>query len=357
MKLKFHSMAFIMLFSLVSCTKEQEADAPGGEDMYFPPVSGPTWDTRSASALGWNEAAIEPLKNFLIDNNSRAFIILVNGRIVMEYYFNGHTPTTTWPWNSAGKTLVTAATGVAQKEGLLDINSAVSGYIGNGWTSAPADKEQLITPRHLLAMTSGLSDVNERVTAANLTYVADAGTRWSYHNVFQKQMDVIAAVSRKSFDAYVKERIADKIGMDGFWNKGLIFTIYHSSARGMARFGLLALNKGNWNGTPVVDRDFFNESITASQTLNPSYGYLWWLNGKTGYMLPSGQTSYPGTLVPNAPTDMYAAMGAQDQRIYVVPSRNLVVVRMGDASNPNEPNFAVSGFDNALWERINAVMR
>jgi hypothetical protein len=53
---------------------------------------------------------------------------------------------------------------------------------------------------------------------------------------------------------------------------------------------------------------------------------------------------------------MYAAMGAEDQRIYVVPSMNMVVVRMGEASDPDNPNFALSGFDNALWEKINAVL-
>ena len=74
-------------------------------------------------------------------------------------------------------------------------------------------------------------------------------------------------------------------------------------------------------------------------------------------MVPGGQTIYPGMLVPNAPADMYAAMGAEDQRIYIVPSKKLVVVRMGNASDPANPNFAVSGFDNDLWGKLNAVIR
>lgn len=348
----------LILISAIHCTKDNGTNGPDSPDsMYFPPLTGTAWETRSVASLGWNEAAVQPLLDFLQGKNTKSFLILQNGRIVMEHYFDGHIVTTTWPWNSAGKTLTTAATGIAQQEGLLDINTPVSTYLGNGWTSAPADKERLITSRHLLTMTSGLNDDKELVTAANLTYLADAGTRWSYHNVFQKQMDVIAAVSGKTFDAYVKEKIGDRIGMDGFWNKGLIFTIYHSTTRGMARFGLLALNQGNWNGTQVVPSDFFRESVSTSQSINPAYGYLWWLNGKGSYMLPNGQTVYPGTLVPNAPSDMYAAMGANDQRIYVVPSRNMVVVRMGNAYDPANPNFAVSGFDNALWEKINAVVR
>jgi CubicO group peptidase (beta-lactamase class C family) len=73
--------------------------------------------------------------------------------------------------------------------------------------------------------------------------------------------------------------------------------------------------------------------------------------------VPGGQTVYPGTLVPNAPADMYAAMGASDQRIYVVPSKNMVVIRMGEASNPDNPNFAVSGFDNEFWGKLNTVIK
>ena len=55
--------------------------------------------------------------------------------------------------------------------------------------------------------------------------------------------------------------------------------------------------------------------------------------------------------------DMFSAMGAEDQRIYVIPSKNMVIVRMGDASDPQNPNFALSGFDTALWDKINAVVR
>jgi CubicO group peptidase (beta-lactamase class C family) len=124
----------------------------------------------------------------------------------------------------------------------------------------------------------------------------------------------------------------------------------------MARFGLMALHKGKWNNDQIINQAFFNESTSTSQNINPSYGYLWWLNGKSSFMIPGQQTIYQGNLVPNAPSDMYAAMGANDQRIYVIPSKKMVVIRMGDASDPSNPNFAVSGFDNALWEKINLVI-
>ena len=282
-------------------------------------------------------------------------MILVNGRIVMEEYFDGHTQSSSWQWNSAGKTLVSATTGIAEQEGLLGINNKVSQYIGAGWTSAPIAKEDLITSFHLLSMSTGLEDVN-LVTPAGLTYLADAGTRWSYSNVFQRLMDVVAASSSQDFETYFNAKLKAKIGMDGYWNNGIIFKIYHSSTRSMARFGLLALNEGKWKDEQIVNKTFFNAAISSSQSINPPYGYFWWLNGKPTFMVPGGQTVYTGPLVPNAPADMYAAMGAEDQRIYVVPGKKMVVIRMGNVSDPGNPSFAVSGFDNELWQKINAVI-
>jgi len=99
---------------------------------------------------------------------------------------------------------------------------------------------------------------------------------------------------------------------------------------------LLMLNKGNWNGTQIMtDTNFFNEMISPSQTLNNSYGYLWWLNGQ-GYMLPTLQTQFMGRLYPNTPTEAYAALGKDNQLLVVIPSRNLVYIRMGNAGVSNQ---------------------
>ena len=350
-----HNFFIVLLLVFASCKKDN-SNPPAAETMYFPSNTDTTWERKSMSSLGWNTSNAQALKDYLSQKHSKSFMILVNGRIVMEEYFNGHTPTATWPWNSAGKTLVSTATGIAQQEGLLNINTRASQYLGAGWTVAPLAKENLITVRHLLTMTSGLNDSSELVIRANLKYMADAGTRWSYHNVFQKLMDVVAAASNQNYEDYFNAKLKNKLGMDGFWNYGLIFTVYHSNTRSMARFGLMALNNGKWKNEQIINQAFFNEAINTSQSINPSYGYLWWLNGKSGAMIPGGQTYYPGTLIPNAPVDMYAAMGAEDQRIYVIPSKKMVVIRMGDASDPQNPSFAVSGFDNELWGKINAVI-
>ncbi len=354
--LKRNLFFLFLFFQLVStsCGKNESTQI---ESMYFPPINSSEWEKKEITSLGWNTSKTQELKDFLIQNNTKSFMILVNGRIVMEEYYNGHNASASWEWNSAGKTLVASTIGIAQQENLLKINNVASEYLGSGWTNMPVDKENLITCKNLLSMTSGIDDTKQLVIKSNLNYVADAGTRWSYHNVFQKLMDIVSNASNSDFETYFNAKIKNKIGMDGFWNNGLVFKIYNSNTRSMARFGLLSLNLGKWQNETILNESYFKESISSSQSINPSYGYLWWLNGKNKFMIPTEQTVYQGSLIPNAPSDMYAAMGANDQRIYVIPSKKMVIVRMGEASNPSNPSFAVSGFDSLLWDKINAVIK
>lgn len=346
----------IIFLTILSCQSDEPIlSNPTEASLYFPPVNTNEWETISPNKLNWNLNKLEELERFLTDENTKSFIVLVNGKIAVEAYYNGHTVDATWQWNSAGKTLVTATTGVAQQNGLININNKVSDYIGAGWTSATTQQEDLITVKSLLSMTSGLDDEPQLVTKTKLTYLSDAGKRWAYGNVFQRLMNVVEDASNVEFENYFNNELRDKIGMEGSWNNGLIYRIYHSNARSMARFGLLASQNGNWNGLQVVNKEFFIESKTTSQNMNPSYGYLWWLNGKSKYMLPSTQMEFTGDLVPNAPKDMVAAMGKDEQRIYIVPSKDLVIIRMGEATVSGN-NFALSTFDNIFWEKFNEVI-
>lgn len=330
---------------------------PTDEAMYFPPNDGSTtWETKSVSDLGWNQAAVQPLLDYLQLKNSKSFMILVNGRIVMENYFNGHTATTPWYWASAGKTLTSTVTGIAEQEGYINTNNKVSDYIGTGWTSAPLAKENLITCKHLLSMSSGLDDsLGDDVSPANLQYVADAGTRWAYHNVYVKLQDVVAQATGQTWNNYFNSKLRDKLGMTGgLWVNGTDGTrTYWSTTRNMARFGLMALNKGKWNGTTVINESYFNLATTTSQTINQAYGYLWWLNGKASYHLPQSQLQLNGSIIPHGPSDMFMALGKNDQKIYVIPSKKMVVIRMGDAADT--VNMALSDFDDVLWQKISAL--
>lgn len=354
MKLKY--LLLISLLSLfISCSNEETTTSSNDDAMYFPPIGSSTWETKTPESLGWNTSNIAALNTYLSDKHTKSFIVLHNGKIVMEQYYNGHSATTPWYWASAGKTLTSTVTGIAEQEGFLNINNKVSDYLGTGWTSAPLAKENLITCRNLLCMNSGLDDsLGDDVTPGNLQYVADAGTRWAYHNVYVKLQDVVAEATNQTWNNYFNTKLRDKIGMGGTWIPNGDLSVYWSDARSMARFGLLALANGNWNGTQVINSSYLNSATNTSQNINLAYGYLWWLNGKSSYHLPQTQLQFNGTLIPSAPADMYCALGKNDQKIYVVPSKKLVIIRMGDVADG--VNFALSDFDETLWEKISAVI-
>ncbi|MFC7773435.1 serine hydrolase domain-containing protein [Flavobacterium sp. GCM10027622] len=348
----------IAALSLFGCGNEETENSPTEEAMYFPPLTGSTWETKTISSLGWNQSAVQPLKDYLNTKHTKSFIILVNGKIVMEEYFNGHNASSVWYWASAGKTLTATLTGIAQQDGSLSINNKVSTYLGTGWTSASLAQENLITCRHLLSMTSGLDDEYnaDLVDPSNLIYKANAGSRWAYDNVYVKLQDVVSQATGQTWNAYFNSKLRDKIGMSttGFWfNNADGLRIYSSDTRSMARFGLLALNKGKWNNEVILNDSYFNEATSTSQTINLAYGYLWWLNGKTSYHLPNSQFEFQGSIIPSAPNDMFMALGKNDQKIYVVPSKKMVIIRMGDAADGS--NMALSDFDEILWQKINAL--
>ena len=350
-------LSFFVLLIAFSCSSESNDDEqePVIEDFYFPALGTDTWETKSIGDLSWNQSELQPLLDYLEEKNTKSFMILHNGKIVVEEYMNTHDATKSWYWASAGKTLTTAVSGIAQEEGLLNINHKVSDYLGTGWTSATLEKENLITCKNLLSMNSGLDDtLGDDVSPANLQYIADPGTRWAYHNVYVKMQDVIAEASNQDWSDYFNTKLRDKTGMTGQWINLGSLSVYWSNTRSMARFGLLISAKGKWENTQIIPEAFLNDATDTSQNINKSYGYMWWLNGKDSYHLPSTQIEFNGELIPNAPADMYAALGKNDQKIYVVPSKDLVIIRMGNAADTD--TFALSSFDNDLWAKINAVI-
>ena len=297
MKSTFYCI-WIVLISLYSCSSGNNPidQEPINQELYFPPLNSNTWETISVSELGWNESELQPLLDYLETKNTKGFMMLYNGKIVVENYFNGHTETTPWYWASAGKTLTSTVTGIAQEEGLININSKVSDYLGTAWTSAPLEKENLITCKHLLSMNSGLDDsFRDDVSPSNLQYKADAGTRWAYHNVYVKLQDVVAQASNQTWNNYFNSKLRNPIGMTGSWINLDDLSVYFSDTRSMARFGLLVFAKGKWETSQIVPEAFLNEATNTSQSINQAYGYLWWLNGKSSYHLPQTQLEFPGT--------------------------------------------------------------
>jgi CubicO group peptidase (beta-lactamase class C family) len=295
----------------------------------------------------------------LIDsNNSKAFIVLKDGKIVLEKYFGTFTKDSAWYWASAGKTLTAFCVGIANQEGKLKLSDTTSKYLGKGWTSMTQAQEDNVTIWHQLTMTTGMLDSGslfECTDKSCLRYKADAGTRWSYHNAPYTLLDrVIESATGQNLNAFVNAKVKTTTGMTGLFIQSGFNNVFYSNSRSFARFGLLLMNKGIWNGTDLLkDSNYFKSMTTTSQQLNKSYGYLTWLNGKSSFMLPSLQTVFNGLLCPDAPDDMYAALGKNGQIINVIPSQNLVMIRMGNMwSSSNVPN----DFNNDIWKRLKQVI-
>ncbi len=330
------------------------------QSLYFPPIDGHEWATTDPVSLGWDTTALPTLYQFLDSNHSKAFLVLKDGRMVIEKYFGSFTRYSLWYWASAGKTMTAFLVGIAQREGHLHIADISSKWLGRGWTSLPPDKEDLITVRHQLTMTTGLDDDvpdKDCTLPSCLTYKADAGTRWAYHNApYTLLEEVLFAATHQTLNSLFFTRVRNKIGMNGLYlRSGPYNYVLFTTPRSMARFGLLILNQGIWGTDDLLqDPEYFRQMISSSQPLNPSYGYLWWLNGKETYMLPGTQIAFPGWLNRDAPADMFAAVGKNGQLLNIVPSRNLVWVRVGNA-----PDYSLdpTHFNNQIWQRLNAIMR
>lgn len=327
----------------------------GGQNIYYPPLVGIQWDSVSPASLGWCTAEWDTLHQFLAGAKTRSFMILHRGKRVYEQYYHGFHRDSSWYWASAAKTMVAVLVGIAQQEALLDISQPSSLYLGAGWTAAPPAKEALITLADQLQMTTGLDFTHPDhfcIIDTCLQYRSDAGTEWYYYNApYIVLRELLDTVSGQNLNQYTFQKLGLSTGMRGLWLNGF----YFSTARHMARFGLLLLSEGRWNGQPVLsDTAYFRAMTQPSQNLNPAYGYLTWLNGQNFYRQPGTTFSFPGAIVPAAPADMYMAAGKNDQRIYVVPSLDLVVVRQGEEADSSL--LALSGFDQDLWELLSRLL-
>jgi CubicO group peptidase (beta-lactamase class C family) len=118
----------------------------------------------------------------------------------------------------------------------------------------------------------------------------------------------------------------------------LMFTGTRASCTDLARFGYLALHDGRWQDRQVVPEGWFPDATAASQALNTAYGYLWWHNSNGRWLARDGEVVDDGRYSwPDAPADTFSAEGLASQLVIVVPSEDLVVVRLGPPESPNQP--------------------
>lgn len=345
----------IILATLVFLTSNAS-----GQELYFPaPQANSPWETEDPEVLGWCTDQLPPLLDFLEDSNTKAFIVLKDGKIVIEEYFGTFTADSNWYWASAGKSLTAFLVGRAQQEGFLDINAPSSTYLGTGWTSLTPQQELAITVRNQLTMTTGLNDGipnnNDCTAPSCLQYLADPGTRWAYHNGPYTLLDgVITGATGVTLNNFLFTRLTQSTGISGLYLQLGENNVFFSRARAMARFGLLMQGEGAWAGNPILsDMAYYDAMITPSQNLNPAYGYLWWLNGQSSYLLPGLQFPLSGPAMPNAPMDVYAALGKNGQIINVSQSTGIVVVRMGDLPGGI---FVPNVYNDQIWQYLNAVI-
>lgn len=344
---------FLTLFSVAFSMNMVMAQA-----LYFPPLTGDEWATVSPKELKWCEESIEDLYQLLEEGNTKAFIVLKDGKIALEKYFDDHDKDKYWYWASAGKTITSVAIGMLESHGRLSLDDKTSDYLGTGWTSLSQQQEDQITIRHQLTMTSGLDDTTGDPYCTDpscLVYKADPGERWAYHNApYTLLDDVVESASGQSLNAFLDEYLEAKTGIRGLFLKSGYNNVYSSTARSMARFGLLMLNDGVWDGEVVLDNPtFVHDMRSPSQDLNPSYGYLWWLNGQSGYMLPGLQFRFNGSWCGSCENDLYAGLGKNGQFVDIIPSRNIVVIRMGNAP---DLSLVPIQFHEDMWQLLSRVM-
>jgi CubicO group peptidase (beta-lactamase class C family) len=329
------------------------------QPMYFPPANGAgTWEQTNPASLGWCTNNLDTLSNYLRATNTKAFLILKNGKIVVEQYFGTFTQDSSWQWASAGKTITAFCVGLAKQEGRLQLSDSSSMFLGRGWTSCTSAQERAINIRHHLTMTTGLDDrvADDFCTLPScLRYQAPPNTRWAYHNApYTLLDDVIEDASGQPLNQFFNQRVKTITGITGLFFRVGYNNVYFSNARAMARFGILMQAGGRWNNTQIMtDTSYFNSLTRPSNTLNKSYGYLWWLNGQESYHVPQSQLEFRGSWAPAAPSDMVAGIGKDGQILALVPSQRLIVIRMGQDDGQSLVPFT---YVNELWRRINLVI-
>ena len=350
-----------LLFSLLALVLQQSLLAANGTNatLYFPPETD-EWERVDPATLGWHTSKLKEALEYAGKNKSSGVVILYRGRILAEQYWPLDPPERTRdgarnPYfhmrmgndlqgraiedvASAQKSLTAMLVGIAQHKGLLKLSDPVHKHLGRGWSQAPPESEAKITIRHLVSMSSGLG--------TRLQYQAPAGTRWAYNTTaYSRSLTCVARAAGMNENLFTQKWLTGPLGMkDSRWTVRLWAdqtTViankfgFVTTARDLARFGLLMLAQGDWNGKNVLaDKDYIKAATSPSQKLNPSYGYLWWLNDGPFVARGTG-TKKPGRLVSSAPRDMYAAQGKLGRRLYVLPSQQLVITRLGDQSGNN----------------------
>jgi CubicO group peptidase (beta-lactamase class C family) len=276
-----------------------------------------------------------PFDTYLEDNNTVAFLIIQHDSIQCEKYFRGYDKERVVPSFSMAKSITSLLIGCAIDEQLIrSVNEPITNYI----PELKANGFDKVTIRHLLQMTSGIrfneSYSNPFGDAASFYYGRDLrrqiekmrlerapGEHFAYASGNTQLLGLVLerALKGTTITDYLEQKIWKPLGMesDASWSldrktNGLekTFCCINATARDFAKIGRLYLNKGEWNGKRIVSQQWVAES-TRIDTTDGSvnyYQYQWWL--------PSGNGDF-------------MAQGILGQFIYVHPTKDLIIVRLG----------------------------
>jgi CubicO group peptidase (beta-lactamase class C family) len=270
-----------------------------------------------------------------INKRTRSVIVIYKDKIIAEKYASGIDKNSKILGWSMTKSITATMFGILQKQGKLDINKPAP--IAE-WTN---DDRSKITLNDLLHMNSGLEweeDYTKICDATQMLFQAEdmsqsqlvkpaqfkPNTHWNYSS---GTTNLLAGILRKQFKTHQEyldfwySALIDKIGMHSMLVETDMAGNYVGSSyswattRDWAKFGLLYLHKGNWNGEQLFDENWAKYVATPTNGSKGDYGAHFWLNAGGRY--------------PDAPRDLYSANGYQGQKVFIIPSQDLVIVRMG----------------------------
>lgn len=351
------AMPWLWMASIVApCSLAQ---TPDDEALYFPSGT-ESWQHVDPTSIGWDREKLDDALRWAGEVGSSGVVILHRGKILAQRHWdrqpdfrlaNGNVNRYFFlvvGKNDAGhviedvasvqKSVTSILVGIAQEKGLLNIDDRVFKHLGRGWSKATQEQEDEITLRHLITMTSGLTD--------KLEFAARAGSRWKYNtSAYAKARDCVVAASSLDANEVTRRWLTEPIGMkDSKWvqrpagDQSVNPYGFATTANDLARFGLMMQAGGQWGDATIIgDRAYLRSATEPSQRRNKSYGYLWWLNGEKR--------------IGSAPADTYSAKGALTRRLYVLPSMDLVITRLGDVPKMKNPKE----FDTEFCRRILAA--
>ncbi|WP_310556002.1 serine hydrolase [Flavobacterium sp.] len=270
-----------------------------------------------------------------IKKRTRSLLVIYKDKIIAEKYDTGFTKNSKILGWSMTKSITATYFGILQKQRNFDINKPVP------FASWQNDDRKKITTNDLLHMNSGLEweeDYGKISDATRMLFQSEDMTKpqmeknlvgkpnntWNYSSGTTNLLSGILRNQFKTHQEYLDfwySSLIDKIGMHSMIVEQDMSGNYIGSSYGWAttrdwsKFGLLYLHKGNWNGDQIFDESWAKYVSTPTNDSNGIYGGHFWLNAGGRY--------------PDAPKDLYSANGFQGQMVYIIPSLDMVIVRMG----------------------------